>query len=169
MIFVTVGTNEAPFDRLLRTVDVVPRAEPTVVQFGSCTVRPAGAACVPYLSFEQMIDCMRRARVVVTHAGTGSVLVALEQGKRPIVVPRLRRHGEAVDDHQLRLAVELAGEGLARLVETPEQLATALAEPVASELRRPEGGGRLAGELGSYLSSVLGSDSERAPASTASS
>jgi len=54
---------------------------------------------------------MREADVVVTHAGVGSVLCAREAGHVPVVVPRLHRFGEHVDDHQLELVAALAGDG----------------------------------------------------------
>ena len=67
--------------------------------------------------------------MVVTHAGVGSILVAGANGKRPVVVPRLRRFGEAVDDHQLALAQKLEEIGLVVLVDDPSGLATVLADP----------------------------------------
>ena len=66
MIFVTVGTNEAAFDRLLRHLDGVAASEELVVQHGASSVRPAGATCLDFLPFEDLVDMMRRARVVVT-------------------------------------------------------------------------------------------------------
>jgi UDP-N-acetylglucosamine transferase subunit ALG13 len=74
------------------------------------------------VTFEQLVEYMRAASVVVTHAGVGSVAVALANGQRPVVVPRLQRYGEAVDDHQLMLGRRLAQNGLVTLVEEPETL-----------------------------------------------
>ena len=105
MIFVTVGTNEARFDRLLQAFQPSPPDEELLVQHGPSGVRPPGATCVDYLPYDELVATVRRARVVVTHAGVGSIMTALANGKRPIVVPRLRRFDEAVDDHQLQLAV----------------------------------------------------------------
>ena len=138
MIFVSVGTNEARFDRLLRAVDGLGAGEELVVQHGPSPVRPAGATCVDYLSFEQMTEHLARARVAVLHAGVGSVLAALASGTRPVVVPRLQRHGEAVDDHQVGFGRRLHEEGLVVFVEDPGQLPGAV---VAHE-------GRFEGEVG---------------------
>jgi hypothetical protein len=63
----------------------------------------------------------READAVVTHAGVGAALEALEAGRRPLLVPRLARHGEHVDDHQLQVAGELERRGLA-VVRQPEDL-----------------------------------------------
>jgi UDP-N-acetylglucosamine transferase subunit ALG13 len=126
MIFVTVGTNEARFDRLLRAVDTLSTSEELLVQHGPSPVRPAAATCVDYLPFDDLVAAVRRARIVITHAGVGSMLSALANGKRPVVVPRLARFGEAVDDHQVPLGRRLGEEGLVLFVEDPAELASAL-------------------------------------------
>lgn len=123
MIFVTVGTNEAPFDRLIRAVGELPWSEEVVVQYGASVVRPHAAALVDFLPFEDVVEHMRRARLVITHAGVGSVMVSLANGKRPVVVPRRKPFGEAVDDHQLQLGRRFAEAGLVTLVEDPAGLA----------------------------------------------
>jgi UDP-N-acetylglucosamine transferase subunit ALG13 len=122
MIFVSVGTNEARFDRLLEAVDGLGGGEEMVVQHGPSPVRPAGARCVDYLSFEEMTEHLAKARVAVLHAGVGSVLAALAAGARPVVVPRLQRYGEAVDDHQVGFGRRLHEEGLVVFVEDPAGL-----------------------------------------------
>lgn len=122
MIFVTVGTNEAPFDRLVRAIDGLPADEEVVAQCGPSSHRPARAVRVDFLAFEELVELVRRARVVVTHAGAGSTMVALANGKCPVVVPRLQRYGEAVDDHQLPFARRLAERRLVTLVEDPAGL-----------------------------------------------
>lgn len=133
MIFVTVGTNEAAFDRLLRAVEQLDTDDELLVQHGPSLVRPAGAKCVDYLPFEALVDTVARASVVVMHAGVGSIVTALAAGKRPVVVPRLRRFGEAVDDHQLPFGRRAAEAGIVSLVED----LTALAEAIAREQGKP--------------------------------
>lgn len=150
MIFATVGTNEARFDRLLVALGALRLDEPLVVQCGHSSVRPANANCVEFLDFEEMAAHVRAARAVVTHAGVGSVLLCLAEGVRPIVVPRRRSHGEAVDDHQLEFGRHLDASGLVTLVEDPERLQGALARTRSLE-SPPEGGHRLALELRDFL------------------
>jgi UDP-N-acetylglucosamine transferase subunit ALG13 len=127
VILVTVGTNEARFDRLLQAVDGLGDGEELVVQHGPSPVRPRGARSVDYLSFDEITAEMGRARIVIAHAGVGSTIVALLNGRRPIVVPRLARFGEAVDDHQVPFGRRLDEVGLVRFVENPEDLAAAVA------------------------------------------
>jgi UDP-N-acetylglucosamine transferase subunit ALG13 len=154
MIFVTVGTNEARFDRLLRSLDTIPGTEELVVQHGPSSIRPAGATCFESLPFDDFLGYVRQARAVIAHAGVGSVLAILGCGKRPIVVPRLHRHGEAVDDHQRAFANRLGAAGLVQTVDDPAGLAAVLLSPNEHtvELRSD---GRLVGELRAYLDERL--------------
>ena len=125
-VLVTVGTNEAPFDRLV-TAAAELRGEPVVVQHGASAIRPDGVRCLGYVPFDELDALMRSSRVVVTHAGIGSVATALGHGRRPVIVPRLHRFGEAVDDHQVFFAHKLAEAGLATVVEDIEQLPAVVA------------------------------------------
>jgi UDP-N-acetylglucosamine transferase subunit ALG13 len=151
MIFVTVGTSTQPFDRLVEGVPPLAATEEVVVQYGASAIRPAGAECVAFLEYAEMLDHMRDARAVVTHAGVGSIMAALSVGKRPFVVPRRRDLGEAVDDHQLELATRLEKAGLVTLVADPAALPDALA---ASQPAPPGENGRpnaLVEDLRAYL------------------
>ena len=154
MIFVTVGTLHFPFERLLRAVDGLPGDEELIVQSRAPGTRPARGRFVEDLTYEQLVAEVSRARVVVCHAGVGSVLTALANGKRPIVVPRLQRYGEAVDDHQLPFGRRLAEAGLVTLVEDPAQLAAAVAAP-ATALPQ-EWGNRLALDVRVTLEQLVG-------------
>jgi UDP-N-acetylglucosamine transferase subunit ALG13 len=147
VILVTIGSAE-PFDRLLRAVDGLPGPETVIAQCGASTVLPRRAECLDFVRHEDLIGLMREARVVVTHAGVGSVLAATTTGRPPIVVPRLAGLREAVDDHQLLFGRRLAAEGRVVLVEDVADLPDAVAgydapppaplgpSELATELRR---------------------------------
>jgi UDP-N-acetylglucosamine transferase subunit ALG13 len=154
LIFVTLGTQAFQLDRLLRALDRLPGDEELVIQCGRASFRPPRAVWFDQLSFEDLGDHVRRARVVVCHAGVGSVLIALEHGRRPVVVPRLKEYGEAVDDHQVGFARRLAAAGHVRLVEDLETLGKALAEPEGTVTHRA-GGGALAQDLRAYLGEIV--------------
>jgi UDP-N-acetylglucosamine transferase subunit ALG13 len=156
MIFVTVGTNEARFDRLLRAVDGLGSGEELIVQHGPSTVRPVDATAVDFLSFDEMVATMRRARIVVTHAGVGSVMTSLLAGQRPIVVPRLHRYGEAVDDHQLPFGRRVAEAGLVVLCEDPGELVPLVASGSGQLDVQLRPSRRLVGDLREYLSATIG-------------
>lgn len=156
MIVVTVGTNEAPFDRLLAGVAALETGEEVLVQHGPSSIRPEGASCVDFFSYDDLADAIRRARVVVMHAGVGSIMTALASGKRPIVVPRLRRFGEAVDDHQLTLGRRLHEVGLVMLVEDVGDLAGAVERGTPPSEIELGANPRLVAELREFVASRVG-------------
>lgn len=141
LVFVTVGTDHHPFDRLVRWVDDWlervddPRVE-CVVQHGTSTA-PARTAGRDYLDFDAVRSTMRDARAVVCHGGPGTILLSRSVGCRPIVVPRRHDLGEHVDDHQVVFSRRLAAEGTIDLAETEERflelLERALEEGAATE------------------------------------
>ena len=155
MIFVSVGTHEAPFDRLLEAVFALGLDEELVVQHGPSTVRDERAVASDYLSFDEVVDHVRNARAVVMHAGVGSVMISLANGKRPVVMARREQYGEHVDDHQVELARRLETNGLVTVVDDASSLAEALE-------RAPEPPGRIEGvpwlgdDLRGYLAEQLG-------------
>jgi UDP-N-acetylglucosamine--N-acetylmuramyl-(pentapeptide) pyrophosphoryl-undecaprenol N-acetylglucosamine transferase len=109
VIFATVGTHGQPFTRFLDALAGL--EDDVVVQYGH-NAPPAGVGeAVAFMPFDELNARMREADVVVTHAGVGSVLCAREAGHVPVVVPRLRRFGEHVDDHQLELVAALGKDG----------------------------------------------------------
>ena len=161
MILVSTGTNGDSFDRLLSAVLAVGLDEELVIQHGPSTVRVPGASHIEYLSFADYQSLVSNARVVVTHAGVGSVLVALLAGKRPVLVPRLARFAEAVDDHQLDFARRLASLGSVILVEDTDQLREAIEDAARSRPWQTVHGAQseLIRDLGSHLSAVVGARS----------
>ena len=160
MIFITVGTNETPFDRLVEAAAALPGDEPLFVQHGSSQVAHGRGEWRAFLSFEEMEAAMREARVVVTHAGVGSILLALKCGRHPLVMPRRGARGEAVDDHQLVLARRLAESGAVTVVESAEELHAAVATAGAPVRKvtplRPSAAAGLAQELQAYLAGHAG-------------
>lgn len=126
MIFVTVGTHQQPFERLIRALDALP-GEQLVVQYGNAEPPASAARAVPFMSFPEMLEAFDAADVVVTHAGVGSILCATNAGHVPIVVPRLKKFGEHVDDHQVHLIRELERDGRVRVVWEMDQLVDVVA------------------------------------------
>jgi UDP-N-acetylglucosamine transferase subunit ALG13 len=131
MILVTIGTNEQPFDRLVAAAAALRTDEPLVVQYGSSSVTSGPGRWVDFLGFDELADLMSQARVVVCHAGVGSIMLARQRGRRPVVVPRRLDRDEAVDDHQVPLARRLAGSGLVTLVEDEGELQRVVTAPEA--------------------------------------
>lgn len=109
MIFATVGTHAQPFTRFLAALAGLPGD--VIVQYGHNPPPEGVAEAVAFMPFDVLNAHMREAHVVVTHAGVGSVLCARQAGHVPVVVPRLHRFDEHVDDHQLELVAALGADG----------------------------------------------------------
>lgn len=112
MIFVTVGTHEQPFNRLLECVDKLKEdniiTEEVIMQTGFSTYVPQYCEHKKLFSYQKMNELMERARIVITHGGPSSFLMALQKGKIPIVIPRQKRFNEHVNNHQVDFCTEVA-------------------------------------------------------------
>ncbi|MGE9131572.1 glycosyltransferase [Lacticaseibacillus paracasei] len=108
MIFVTVGTHEQPFDRLIMAIDNLVENnvidEPVFVQTGYSDYRPKHCNYSQFCSYEKMQKNIRDARIIITHGGPASFLQPLQIGKVPIVVPRKFEFHEHVNNHQEEFA-----------------------------------------------------------------
>lgn len=105
MIFVTVGTHEQQFDRLVKAVDDLKLDkvinEPVYVQTGYSTFEPTHCDHSRFVSYTQMKEYMKAADVVITHGGPSSFIEAMAAGKVPVVVPRRGDLQEHVNNHQV--------------------------------------------------------------------
>jgi UDP-N-acetylglucosamine transferase subunit ALG13 len=128
LIFVTVGTHEQQFNRLLKSIDSLRIDHERIVQFGFSTYPLQNCRALRFVQFDEMRSLMSRADAVVTHAGVGSIMLALSSGKRPVVAPRLHRFGEHVDDHQLEVAEAFARAGKVTLLKPDDDLAGKIVE-----------------------------------------
>jgi UDP-N-acetylglucosamine transferase subunit ALG13 len=155
MIFVTTGTNEQGFDRLVRAARELPGDEELVVQYGSSTEPHGRGRWEAFMPWEDMTRHMTEARVVVAHAGVGSILLAHRCGKRPIVLPRLVALGEAVDDHQVELGRRLHARGEVTFVEDQAALHRAVLSGAGGALTRAADGTPVNGPLVASLRATL--------------
>ena len=109
MIFVTVGTHEQPFNRLVKKIDDLVAdgtiKEKVVIQTGFSTYQPVHCDNHKMMSFEEMQSTLKEARIVITHGGPSSFIEALQFGKVPIVVPRQEKYHEHVNNHQVDFTV----------------------------------------------------------------
>jgi UDP-N-acetylglucosamine transferase subunit ALG13 len=148
-----MGMEVHPFDRLARAVDDLQASgvvgEDFLIQLGACTYEPRHARYERYVSFGALCDHVRASSVVITHAGAGSTLVCIQQGKHPIMVPRRSRWGEHVDEHQVPFAEKLSEGGLATTVDDLSTLPAAI-EAVRGRVARSDAMGRAA-ELSAWL------------------
>lgn len=112
MIFVTVGTHEQQFNRLIKCIDDMKFSgliqEEIIMQTGFSTYKPKYCKWSKFFSYADMVKNVQEARIVITHGGPSSFIAPLQIGKIPIVVPRKKMFEEHINDHQLDFAKVVA-------------------------------------------------------------
>ncbi len=147
-LFVTVGTDHHPFDRLILWIDRWLAAGGrekvrALIQVGT-SVQPTNTEFTDYLDHDAMQGAMQDAGLVVCHGGPGTIMLAASAGIRPIVVPRVKALGEHVDDHQVAFTQRMSADGTIHLADTEEGLHAlldqALANPESTQRAAEVGG-----------------------------
>lgn len=128
MIFVTVGT-QLPFERLVKAMDeIVPSlgGEQVICQTLGGKYMPMNMECRQYIDKQEYTRLFMEARVIVAHAGMGSILSAIKFGKHIIIMPRKASLGEHRNDHQTDTANALKEYGNIHAVWNETQLSSIL-------------------------------------------
>jgi UDP-N-acetylglucosamine transferase subunit ALG13 len=111
MIFVTVGTHEQQFNRLIEEVDLLANekiiTEKIVFQVGYSTYRPRNGEVFDFMTFDQVKENILNSRIIICHGGPSTFLEAVSCGKVPIVVPRQKKYHEHVNNHQVDFCHDL--------------------------------------------------------------
>lgn len=128
MIFVTIGTHSVGFERLVTKMDEIAGQidEEVIIQIGSTRFKPKHAKYFDFSEESEILKYLKQARIVVTHAGAGSVLNALSFAKKIILFPRLKKYGECYDDQQLELCRVLSERRQVIVVYDAEDLGSAI-------------------------------------------
>jgi UDP-N-acetylglucosamine transferase subunit ALG13 len=107
VIFLTVGSM-FPFDRLIKSVDELVGqgviTGPIVAQIGDGKYEPQHMPFDRFLGKPEYDKRVNEATMLMGHAGAGTIALALAQHKPLLVVPRLKRFQEHVNDHQIATA-----------------------------------------------------------------
>lgn len=140
-VVVTLGTHERfRFPRLLRRLaELLPSDLDVLWQVGDTRIAAMPPGARQQVPMGELRQAMREADVVISHAGVGSALAAMQAGHRAVYVPRRRLHGEHVDDHQVAMARELHGRDLVVAREVDE-ITLADLERAAAWRVRPRSG-----------------------------
>lgn len=106
MIFVTVGSRNYPFNRLFEKIDSLYEegvlTEKMFAQIGASTYKPKYFEYKDFISQEEFLEKINEASIVVSHGASGSIMKALNAGKKVIAVTRLEKYGEHINDHQIQ-------------------------------------------------------------------
>ena len=110
MIYVSLGTQDKKFPRLLQEVDkLIDKGiikDEVIAQIGQTKYESKNMKLYDYLSKEDVIKYMNESRFIITHGGVGTILDALKLNKKVIAVARLKLYKEHVNDHQLQIIRE---------------------------------------------------------------
>ncbi len=111
MILVTVGTHNQPFDRLLRKIDRLAENKAVTAIFaqtGYSGYKPQNYKYRNFIRYDTFLRLIAKSKLVITHAGAGTIMNILFAGKPAVVVPRLSKYGEHTNNHQLEITKQLA-------------------------------------------------------------
>ena len=112
MIFVTVGTHEQPFNRLIQKIDELKKdgtiQDDVIIQTGFSTYEPKHCKWKKMFPYQKMVENVEKARIIITHGGPSTFIMPLQIGKVPIVVPRQKKFDEHVNDHQVEFCRQVS-------------------------------------------------------------
>lgn len=137
MIFVSLGTQDKPFNRIIDYVISLKenlkeiKSEKIIIQLGQTKLLKSDIERIKSLENiiiydmlkpEKMKDIIKDADIIITHAGVGTIMECLERNKEIIVVPRKVENLEHVNNHQEEIAYEMEKQGFLTKVDTYEEL-----------------------------------------------
>jgi UDP-N-acetylglucosamine transferase subunit ALG13 len=154
MIFVTVGTHYLGFERLIKKIDEIAGRidEEIIAQIGLTSYKPKNVKYFTFINEEgKILDFYKKSRIVVTHSGAGTILNLLQYKKPIVVVPRLKKFNECIDNHQLELTEVIGNKGLATVVYNIEELEFALNNLNIKKIEFDKNNGDLINYLKKYI------------------
>lgn len=130
LIFVILGTQNIQFNRILieldRLVEIGVIEDTIFAQTGYSTYLPMHYAFSPFVDMQQFQDYIEKSALIISHGGAGSLIASVKLGKKVIGIPRLKRYGEHVNDHQVELIEQFTSHGYILSVMEMSELEEAL-------------------------------------------
>lgn len=115
MIFVTLGTQDKSFSRLLKAIDKEIEKgtikDKVVVQAGLTKYKSKNMEIFDLIPADKFDQYIEKSDLVITHGGAGSILTALKKNKKVIAAARLSKYKEHTNDHQIQIVKEFSDEG----------------------------------------------------------
>lgn len=115
MIFVTLGTQDKPFTRLLeaiqKQIDNGNIKDKVVVQAGYTKFKSDNMEIYDLINMEDFDRLIKDCDILITHGGVGNILTGLKYNKKIIAAARLEKYGEHTNDHQLQIVDKFTDEG----------------------------------------------------------
>lgn len=127
MIFVVLGTQKFQFNRLLRMVDDMIAngdiVEEVFAQIGLSDYKPKRYEYTDFLNSDLFLRKINESSVLLTHSGVGTIISGINHGKPVVVVSRLAKYGEHIDDHQFQIAKAFSNKNYVLMCSEGESLA----------------------------------------------
>lgn len=107
MIFVTLGTQDKDFTRLLKIIDngidngII--KEEVLAQIGYTKYQAKNFKTIDFTDMDHFEKIMEKADLLITHGGVGSIISGLHHHKKIIAMARLKKYGEHTNDHQKQI------------------------------------------------------------------
>ncbi len=128
MITLTLGTIPYSFERAIDWLNVLLYSntitEPVFVQYGTTDVSSIAAhplvVTESVVGLTELVAQVKQSRLVISHAGQGSTSMLAAQGASFVLLPRLARYKEHIDDHQLVFAKSVRQYGIRYCVSKAE-------------------------------------------------
>lgn len=132
MIFVAVGTQKFQFNRLLHLIDNLIASkiikEEIFAQIGNSDYEPQNYKYKNFLNKDEFENNVKQCDVLITHSGVATIITGLKYEKKIIVVPRLAKFGEHVDNHQVQIAQSFSFQNLVIACDENDNLADLIEE-----------------------------------------
>ena len=113
--FVTLGTQDKPFERLIKAVEKQVElgniTQEVIVQSGCTKYKSDKLKIIPYMTIDELNKHLNDASLIITHAGVGTIIQALEIGKTVIAAARKKEFGEHISDHQQQFLDNFSSKG----------------------------------------------------------
>lgn len=115
MIFVSLGTNDKSFERLLKAIDKEIQLgnikDKVIAQSGYTKYSSKNMDVFDLMPMDKFNKCINDCDILITHGGVGTILDGLKKGKKIIAFPRLSKYQEHVNDHQVEIIDEFYNSG----------------------------------------------------------
>ncbi|SRR5574344_1298471 len=112
MILILLGTQDKPFERILKAVSKSIKSgnikDKVIAQVGCTKYDLDDITCFDFKPKEEVQELIKEADMVITHGGVGTIIECISNDKKVIVVPRLKKYKEHTNDHQLQITKEFA-------------------------------------------------------------
>lgn len=111
MIFVTLGTFEMKFERILKEIESLDINDEVIIQSGYTDFKSNKYRVVKFMDKDEFKMNLDKADLIICHGGVGTILEAINNNKKVIAIPRLEKYDEHVDNHQIEIVEKFTNQG----------------------------------------------------------